>query len=353
MNTTPLHPQIPSLLADGISLQLFSGGNELIFESSGKWLYPLFEVEDFLHEQHLDASGLYLHDRIGGSAAASLIARMGFVRCFIDTVSTHAEAVFRREGVEFGFDKLVDKIECRTEDLITEDMDLESVHRMLSRRAGRYTGVGLEMKALRAGYGGAEILRGLDLSMEAGEQLVITGDNGTGKTTLLKTLIGTVMPSSGSIVLDGKPVEKAKTIPSVIGYVNQGARTADFAVTAREVVALGLIGQSLKSSDREYRIEIAMRRTGCFHLSGRNINSLSGGERQRVSLARCMAQKAGLILMDEPTSFLDSDSKKDLLHVLKTITRRAMPTVLIVSHDYQWIEQLGWPVRELRDGTLC
>ena len=135
--------------------------------------------------------------------------------------------------------------------------------------------------------------------------------------------------------------------------MNQSIKTTDFPITASEVAALGLLGQKLSSADRMYQIEIAMRRSGCFHLADRNIHSLSGGEKQRVSLARCLAQKAGLILMDEPTSFLDRESKDEFLDVLKNVVRRQMPTVILVSHDHDWIEKLGWPVRTLKDGILC
>lgn len=345
--------RINSLLKEGVSLQLYDSEKTLIFESAGKWLYPLFEVEDHLHAMALDAADIFLHDRIAGRAAASLITRMGFKSCFIDTISVPALDVFKKFKVDCGYSLLVDKIQCRTEDLIQPDMSLDDVYRMLRARAGRLQGIDLEIKDLHAGYEGRKVIQGLDLSLRAGDQLVISGDNGTGKTTLLKMLIGIIQPSSGKILLGGLPLEGVKKIPSPIGYVNQSIKTAHFPITADEVVSLGLLGQKLDSSDSAYEIEIAMRRTGCFHLAGRNIHTLSGGEKQRVSLARCLAQKAGLILMDEPTSFLDRDSKDEFLELLNHVVRRHMPTIIIVSHDHEWVERLGWPVKTLKDGILC
>lgn len=342
----------PSLQA-GVSLQLYNSENETIFESSGKWLYPLFEVEDYINAMALEPSEIFLHDRIAGRAAASLISRIGFRRCFIDTVSVPALEVFDRFNVNCGYNLLVDKIECRTEDLISSDMDIDSVYRMLRQRAGRLQGVDLEITGLKAGYSGNTVLNQLELKLRPGEQLVITGENGTGKSTLLKSIIGTVEALNGEIVLDGLPLARIKKIPSPIGYVNQSIKTADFPVTSEELVAVGLLGQKLSPADQNYQIEVSMRRTGCFHLSGRNMNSLSGGERQRVSLARCLAQKAGLILMDEPTSFLDREARDDFLDVLSNVIRRTMPTAILVSHDHEWIEKLGWPVRTLKDGKLC
>lgn len=340
-------------LKEGVSLQLYDKQNITIFESAGKWLYPLFEVEDHLHAMNLNADDLFLHDRIAGRAAASLISRMGFRQCFIDTISKPAMDVFARFGVDCGYNLLVDKIECRTEDLISADMDIDYVYRMLRQRAGRLQGVDLEIQDLEVGYDGEAVLKGLNLKMHAGEQLVITGDNGSGKSTLMKSLIGAVDLSGGSINLDATPLARIKKVPSQIGYVNQSINITNFPVTASEVVALGLLGQKIKTRDRSFQIEIAMRRTGCFLLADRDINTLSGGEKQRVSLARCLAQKAGLILLDEPTSFLDRESKDEFLDVLKHVVRRSMPTVILVSHDHDWIEQLGWPVRILHDGNLC
>jgi len=340
-------------LGNGVSLQLYGLWDETIFESAGKWLYPLFEVEDYLHAMQLSAGELFLHDRIAGRAAASLISRMGFKHCFIDTISTHALDVFVRYGVSCGYNMLVDKIDCRTEDLISSDMDIEEVYRMLRQRAGRLHGIELEITGLIAGYDKKIVIDELNLKMRAGDQMVIIGDNGSGKSTLLKVLIGSVQASGGEIKLGNVPAGRVKKIPSSIGYVNQSINTTGFPVTAEEVVSLGLLGQKLSTSDRTYQIEIAMRRTGCFHLAGRSINTLSGGEKQRVSLARCLAQKAGLILMDEPTSFLDRESKDEFLDVLNHVVRRHMPTVILVSHDHEWVERLGWAVQTLKDGKLC
>lgn len=340
-------------LGEGVSLLLFDSGDAIIFKSSGKWLYPLFEVEDYLHESGFKAEDLFLHDRIAGRAAASLIVLMGFRHCFIETVSSHAMAVFKQYGVDCGYDLLVERIDCRTEDLITDDMALDDAYKMLRSRAGRLQGVDLDISNLSAGYEDKTVLKNLNLSLSAGDQIIITGDNGSGKSTLMKSLIGTVDRLEGDILIAGEPLASIRKIPSVIGYVNQSIRTNDFPITAAEVVSLGMLGQNLHSTERSYEIEIAMRRTGCFHLAGRNIHSLSGGEKQRVSLARCLAQKAGLILMDEPTSFLDRESRDEILDVLKNVVRRHMPTIILVSHDYEWIERLGWPVKQLKDGRLC
>ena len=339
------------ILPEGISLELHKDG-ELVFHSRGKWLYPLFEVEEFLEHQGYTASSLVLHDRIAGRAAASLICRMGFRSCRIDTISEPALQVFQREGVHCAYETLVEKILCKTEDIITSDMGLDEVYALLKRRAGLIQGVDLEILGLNAGYDGKTVLRDLDLKMKAGELLVITGDNGAGKSTLMKSIVGILPVQSGDIRL-GEAGKNGNSGSSGIAYVNQAPRNSGFPITAREIVEIGCVGRSLSSTARKHEVEIAMRRCGCFHLQGRNFHTLSGGERQRVSLARCLCQKAGLILLDEPTSFLDADAKDEFLDLLDMIARNHLPTMILVSHDHEWIARLGWPVRELKDGSLC
>jgi zinc transport system ATP-binding protein len=338
-------------LPEGISLEIRKAG-ELVFHSRGKWLYPLFEVEEFLDKSGLTAGELELHDRIAGRAAASLICRMGFGRCRIDTISGHALAVFEKEGVHCVYETLVEKILCKTEDIISADMDLDEVYALLKRRAGLIQGVDLDIRNLKAGYDGKTVLDGLELNMKAGELLVVTGDNGAGKSTLMKSIVG-ILPVQGGEIRLGEAGRNGNGGSSGIAYVNQAPRDSNFPVSAREIVEIGCVGRKLSSSARKHEVEIAMRRTGCFALGDRNFHTLSGGEKQRVSLARCLCQKAGLILLDEPTSFLDADSKDEFLDLLDMIAKNHLPTMILVSHDHEWIARLGWPVRELKEGRLC
>ena len=341
-----------TFLPDGVSLQVLQQG-KVIFASSGKWLHPLFEVEDFLKESDLDAAELFLHDKIAGRAASSIITRMGFRKCRIDLVSSHALEVFSRYGIACQYKKSVERIDCRTEDMITPEMDLQSVYLMIKKRAGRIHGVSLSIKNLKAGYNDQVVLDGLNLELVAGERLVIVGDNGAGKSTLLKILIGAVLPESGEVFLDGRKIVARLGVPSGISYVSQQNKNSIMPITVDEIVAAGLIGKRLSSKERAYQVEIALRQTGSFHLAGRSVHLLSGGERQRVSLARCLAQKAGLMLLDEPTSFLDQEAKEELLELLQQIAASTMPSILLVSHDHEWVKRLGWPVSSLKEGTLC
>ncbi len=338
-------------LSDGISLRVYED-NIIIFEDKGKWLYPLFQLEEFLDSSRLNPWELFLHDKVAGRAAASLISGMGFKKCFIDTVSSGALDVFSKEGVSCSWSILVEKIDCLTEDIITPDMERDQIYRLLKQRSGLAKGLDLEIRNLKAGYPGKNVLSGLNLSMESGEKLAITGDNGAGKSTLLKTLIGSLPVLEGEISIGGKAIGKMRKIPSPVGYVTQGIEASAYPLTSFEIVSAGMLGMKIPESEKKHKIEIAMRRTGCFHLYDDNFYALSGGERQRVSLARCLCQEAGLILMDEPTSFLDQEAKKELIYFLNSVLSRQMLTVLLVSHDHEWLEKLSWPVRKLKEGRL-
>jgi len=338
-------------LSGGISLRVYEDNN-IIFEDKGKWLYPLFQLEEFLDSSTLNPRELFLHDKVAGRAAASLISGMGFKKCFIDTVSSGALEVFAKEGVACSWSIHVEKIDCLTEDIIAPDMEKDQVYRLLKQRAGLAKGLGLEIRDLKAGYPGKIVLSGLNLSMEPGEKLAVTGDNGAGKSTLLKTLIGSLPLLEGEIIIGGKDIGKTRKIPSHVGYVTQAIEASAYPLTAFEIVSAGMLGIKIPDSEKRHKIEIAMRRTGCFHLKDENFYALSGGERQRVSLARCLCQEAGLILMDEPTSFLDREAKKELIYFLNSVISRQMLTVLLVSHDHEWLENLAWPVRKLSEGRL-
>lgn len=122
-------------LPQAVSLQVLDATGTVLFSSAGKWLHPLLDAERFIEEQHLDASGLYLHDRVAGRAAACLAVRMGFKAVRLCMMSRLAEQVYRRYRVGYEADQTVDRIACRTEDLIDDAMDLDAVHRLIHRRA--------------------------------------------------------------------------------------------------------------------------------------------------------------------------------------------------------------------------
>jgi zinc transport system ATP-binding protein len=325
-----------------------------IFTSDEHWLYPLFALEDFLAERDLPVAELFLHDKVAGKAAACLIVRLGITRCKIELLSRRALPVFEAHGVDYSYVQLVDQIDCRTEELIDDSMDIETTYQFLKKRAGRIVDLSLHVDNLAVWFGQQQILKNLNLSLASGKQMLIHGANGTGKTTLLKTILGFIREYSGTIqigdVLQGS--KEWKKNRSLLGYIHQESIKRTIPVSAAEVVAIGLARKRPRKDEIMYRVESAMRRTGCFHLRRQPYHTLSGGEKQRVSLARCLCQKARILLFDEPTSFLDSSGKETLLELLTDLIRTERPTILLVSHELSWTERLLWPTLELREGKL-
>jgi len=115
-----------------------------------------------------------------------------------------------------------------------------------------------------------------------------------------------------------------------------------FPATAGEVVGMGMAGRALPAAERSYNIELAMRRMACFNLFARPYFSLSGGEKQRVSLARCLCQKARVLLLDEPTSSLDATARSLLRELLMELCRKEAPTIVLVTHEEEWARMLSW-----------
>lgn len=335
------------------SLILFHNDRQ-IFTSDEHWLYPLFELEAYLKSSNIQAGELFLRDKIAGKAAASLIVRLGIRNCHIELLSERAIPVFDHYGVKYGYDQLVDHIQCRTEDLITDKMSMEDTYLFLRKRAGKVQGTTLTVESLTVEISGKRILEDLNLEIGRGEQLIIQGENGSGKTTLLKTVLGLVKPLKGSIKIGEELVGSLEWQKSRVqtGYLNQESVSNNFPITASEVVAIGVSGIKISDSDRDYRVELSMRKTGCFHLQQKMFHQLSGGEKQRVSLARCLCQNARLLLLDEPTSYLDEKGKDELGELLYELSRNEAPTMLMVSHDASWTEKFDWHRKTLKAGKL-
>ena len=334
---------------------IISYQNNVIFTSDSHWLHPLFELNDFLQKKQLSAKELFLRDKVAGKAAACMMAYLGITKCHIELISKRAVPVFEAAGIAYSYDCMVEHIDCRTEYLIGDDMSVDDAWLFLRKRAGRVEGLPVKIENVSFSVDARVVLKDLDLELSAGEQLVIHGANGVGKTTLLKAMLGLVKPVCGMITIGDYQVGSKNWMRNRMhtAYVHQENIKNTFPVSAGEVVSIGLAGISMPASEILYNVELAMRRTGCFNLFKRSYHSLSGGEKQRVSLARCLCQHAKVLLFDEPTSFLDQEGKDDLIVLLKELCRNEAPTMIMVSHDMAWIEQLAWEKKELKGGCLC
>ncbi|GFO59266.1 ABC transporter ATP-binding protein [Geomonas silvestris] len=199
-------------------------------------------------------------------------------------------------------------------------------------------GAALAIRNLRAGYHGSEALRDVTFSVSRGDYLGICGPNGSGKSTLVKVILGLVTPQSGEISLLGTPRDSFKEWRR-IGYLPQGLQffNPHFPATVDEVIRLGRL--SGKSFPRRFGREdtLAVERTmdwmGIGHIRGRMIGELSGGLRQRVLLARALVNEPELLVLDEPTTALDPETRESFYKLIYEMNRERGTTVLLVTHD--------------------
>lgn len=175
------------------------------------------------------------------------------------------------------------------------------------------------------------VIENFSLNLTLGEKVIIYGPNGTGKTTLLKTILGIVKATSGKIIFEDN---------EVIAYCKQDYPNPEFPITVEEVVAMGIKKQNKNSKED---IKNALIKANALNLQGRLFYSLSGGERQKVSLARCYCQNANLFLLDEPSSFLDTKSKNIFLEQMRNLENQNC-SVIAVTHDEELIKNLNWKV---------
>lgn len=222
----------------------------------------------------------------------------------------------------------------------------------------------LAFHALTTGYchGSRQSIvgRGLEGSLPRGTLTALLGTNGAGKSTLLRTLAGLQPPLAGDIFWEGNslasltPEERAKRLSIVLTV-----RPETGNLTVREVVALGrlphrqgLWGSRNAATDAE-AVERAMRLTTTSAWSERPVSRLSDGERQRVFIAKALAQETPLILLDEPTAFLDYPSRVQFFNLLKRLTNEMGKTVLLSSHDVELAAAHADRILLLSKESLC
>ena len=326
-------------------LKVFDGDTQ-IFYSESKWLHPIFEFEDFLKTYNGPLDNLRAWDSAIGKAAAVLLIRLGVLQIHGELVSKLAVDYTSKtlgEG-KLTYDTLVDRLMCQTESQLENLTDSDEMYYLLRQRAKLVLGVPVSIQNLSYKYGKID---GLNLEVPAGGRLMILGENGTGKTTLLRLICGIYKADGGSVLIDGMPVDKLPKY--TIGYIPQLSELQEeqsFDLTAGEVVGLGISGKTTRASRREL-VEQAMSRTGCAHLAGRKFSVLSGGEKQKVSLARCLAQKARLLLLDEPTANLDKDNRRMVVEILASLSISEIPTIIMVTHDKELTSLKKWEVLNL------
>ena len=186
--------------------------------------------------------------------------------------------------------------------------------------------------------GDAEVLREVSLSIRSGDFLTVIGPNGAGKSTLLRCLDGILEPALGQVLINGRPVAQfgRRELARTVSFVPQ-PEAGPLEYTVRAFVEMGRYPHTttwaaFSASDRE-AVDEAMELTGVAALGERSLASLSGGERQRASIAAALAQGGEILLLDEPTSFLDFRHQVQILDLLDRLHSERGFTIVAVTHD--------------------
>ena len=215
----------------------------------------------------------------------------------------------------------------------------------------------LATDALVSGYGGRKIVDGVDLEIPAGRISVIVGANACGKSTLLKTLSRLIPPISGGVVLDGKKISEipTKELARTLGLLPQQP-IAPEGIAVADLVGRGRhphqkLFRSWTTADDHAVVE-ALEATGVTELADRSVDELSGGQRQRVWIAMALAQETDILLLDEPTTFLDVAHQIEVLDLLTDLNRRRGTTIVMVLHDLNLAVRYADTLVAVKDGRV-
>lgn len=216
----------------------------------------------------------------------------------------------------------------------------------------------ITLEQLSVGYKGfPPVVSNINVEIKSGELTCLIGSNGIGKSTLLKTLTGFLPKLSGRLLLDGRDInmlsqrERAKYISIVLTYKSD---VQNLSIT--EMVGMGRMPYTgfwgkLNTSDQTIVAE-AIEMVGIEHLKNRMIQTLSDGERQKVMIAKALAQQTPVILLDEPTSFLDFPSKVEMLQLLHRLAKETNKVVFLSTHDLELALRIADRLVELNKNGL-
>ncbi len=198
---------------------------------------------------------------------------------------------------------------------------------------------------------GGFALRGVSLEVPTGEYAVLMGKTGTGKTTLLEAICGLRPLTAGRIRLMGRDVTDLRPAARGLGYVPQDGSLFS-RLTVREHLAFALVIRRWSRAAIERRVAELAQLLGIEPLLDRRPHGLSGGEIQRVALGRALAMRPGVLLLDEPLSAIDEDTRQEMYDLLRSVRRQTGATVLHVTHNRSEAERLADRVFELRNGGV-
>jgi iron complex transport system ATP-binding protein len=215
----------------------------------------------------------------------------------------------------------------------------------------------LSARGLRLGYDGADIVSDLDIDLPPGKITMLVGANACGKSTTLRALARLLKPRGGQVTLDGKDIHSmpSKDLATRIGILPQSP-TAPEGITVADLVCRGRYPHQKWfrqwSDDDERVVAWALQATGTAQIADRPVDELSGGQRQRVWIAMALAQETGVLMLDEPTTFLDVHHQVDVLDLLVELNRDQGQTIAVVLHDLNLACRYAHHLIAMRGGAI-
>jgi len=218
----------------------------------------------------------------------------------------------------------------------------------------------IEIENLGIGYSRKQILGGLNLQVQKGECISIAGSNGTGKTTLFKTILGLLPPFQGKISVLGHELSSEKErrwVRRQIGYVPQQTLPGKLPISVHDAVLMGRWGKGFSYGKRpgpkdiQVTIDI-LKWMGLISKEWNDCRYLSGGEQQKVAIARALVREATILLLDEPTTFLDQKSREELLHLMKRLKLEQGLTLVVITHESWQLPKLTDRAFQMTGGKL-
>lgn len=212
------------------------------------------------------------------------------------------------------------------------------------------------LEGVTFGYGDRPILDGLDLSVEQGQIVVLLGPSGSGKSSILRLLLGFATPAVGRILIGGEEASSAGTIIVPPEERELAVVFQDLALwphlSVRGNLAFGLDARGVEAHVRDERIRDVLARVGLADKDRRHPGALSGGERQRAAIARALVLEPRAVLLDEPLSNLDAQHKRQLLDLFRAVFKERATTVLYVTHDLREAAVLADRIAVLEEGRI-
>ncbi|MDM5339919.1 ABC transporter ATP-binding protein [Fictibacillus enclensis] len=215
----------------------------------------------------------------------------------------------------------------------------------------------LHAENLTVTYGERDIVKNLGVSIPDGQITAIIGPNGCGKSTLLKTLSRILNPKTGMVYLDGKGISKepTKKIAQKMAILPQSPDAPE-GLTVGELVSYGRFPYQKglgKLTKKDYEvIDWGLQVTGIHEFKDRPVDALSGGQRQRVWIAMALAQETDIILLDEPTTYLDMCHQLEVLELLDHLNRVEKRTIVMVIHDLNHAARFAHHMVAMKDGSI-